>query len=147
MKLSLELETFKMLITKSFNRQLNCNIPVSEFEFIPQNPQNNEVGRYLVVTKNQEDDVRLLISIISFAPYSDVELFKLQLLPNYCAGDNRDEVYVTRVLLCDFEFPEFRRYLSGSEYKDLFARSTNVLSQDGRVVKTQSGFPISTQNF
>lgn len=139
--------TFKSLVLKAFNRQFNTNFQPADMTFIPQKVHSSEIARMLAITTTQNDNVRMLINIMPFTFYSDVSRFELMLLPNYPAGTNRDEVYETKVLLRDFEFPELRRYFASQTYKDIIERQPFVYSQTGTMVMTASGFPIKTQTF
>ena len=147
MSFETECTLFKKLVLRAFNRQFNTNFQPTNIMFSPQKVNGSEIARLIAVTTARGDNVRMLVNVMPFTFYSDVSRFELMLLPNYPAGSGRDEVYETKVLLRDFEFPEMRRYFASQAYMDIIARQPFVYSQTGQLVMTKAGVPVKTQAF
>ena len=147
MSLQSEQDLLKTLVLKAFNKQFTTTFGNNDVTFLYQPPGEGDVGRILAITNVVNDHVRMLVRVVSFGTYSDVNRFELILLPNYPAGNQRDEVYATKMVLRSSDFPELRRYMNTEEYRGSTGRPTHAATQDGHTVVTQSGLPISVQRF
>jgi hypothetical protein len=138
---------FKKLVLDSFNRQTQTSLTVENTTFLPQAPLGVEVARFVVVTKNANDELRLLVQLQPFSYFSDVSRFVMKLLPNYSAGSGNDEIWVANVVLSSSDYREFQKYLASREFTSKTSSPPFVVTQAGGRLRTQSGLAIKQQRF
>ena len=147
MSYTVENQRFKKMVLDAFNRQQQTSLTVDNTTFLPQTPLGSEVARFVVVTKNTEDELRLLVQVQPFANFSDVSRFVMKVLPNYSAGSGNDEIWVASVVLSRSDYREFQRYLHSREFVAKTTLPPFVVTKQGGRLRTQSGLAIKQQRF